>query len=85
MRELTTSEAVRECKIHPNVLIRAILMERVQAHKDVNGHWLIDRSSLETWDRNRVRRKAKDRQYRTASESVSNEQNRRVSEHVFQT
>lgn len=56
MLELTTSEAVRTYEIHPNVLNRLLLMGRLKARKDVNGHWLISRESLELWNAQRVRR-----------------------------
>ena len=56
MDKLTTSQAVRDYKTHPNVLIRLILMGRLEAHKNADGHWLISRDSLERWNRQRVRR-----------------------------
>ena len=56
MNELTTSQAVRAYNTHPNVLIRLILMGRLKARKNVDGRWLIDRESLEHWNRKRVRR-----------------------------
>jgi hypothetical protein len=54
--ELTTSEAVRAYEVHPNILSRLILMGRLRAHKNADGHWLISRESLERWSRKRVRR-----------------------------
>jgi len=54
--ELTTSEAVRAYKTHPNVLHRLILVGRLVARKNINGHWLISKESLERWNRQRVRR-----------------------------
>jgi hypothetical protein len=56
MSELTTSQAVRTYKTHPNVLIRLILMGRLTASKNADGHWLISKDSLERWNRQRVRR-----------------------------
>jgi len=56
MPELTTSQAVRAFEVHPNVLSRLILMGRVKARKNANGHWLISKESLERWNRQRVRR-----------------------------
>ena len=54
--ELTTSQAAREYQTHPNVLNRLILTGRLIAHKNVDGHWLISRESLEHWNATRVRR-----------------------------
>jgi hypothetical protein len=56
MPELTTSEAVRAYQVHPNVLNRLILMGRLKARKNADGHWLISKESLEGWNRQRVRR-----------------------------
>jgi len=53
---LSTSEAVRTYDTHPNVLCRLILMGRLSARKDENGHWRISRASLEKWNRQRRRR-----------------------------
>jgi hypothetical protein len=55
-KELTTTQAARAYDTHPNVLNRLLLMGRLKARKDVNGHWLIATESLERWDRRRVRR-----------------------------
>ena len=63
---LTTSQAVRAYGVFPNVLHRMILMGRLVARKDVNGHWLISRESLERWDRERVRRAPRTAQVATA-------------------
>jgi hypothetical protein len=60
--ELTTSEAVRAYCVFPNVLHRMILMGRLKAHKNADGRWLIDRESLERWNRQRVRRVPKQEQ-----------------------
>ena len=60
MKELTTSQAVRTYKTHPNVLNRLILMGRLTARKDADGHWLISKESLERWDRKRLRRAPKE-------------------------
>ena len=56
MPELTTSQAVRAYEVHPNVLNRLILMGRISARKNVDGHWLISQESLERWSASRVRR-----------------------------
>jgi len=53
---LTTSEAVRHFSMRPATVLRLILTGRVTAQKDTNGHWLIDRDSLERWNQNRQRR-----------------------------
>jgi len=57
--ELTTSQAVQAYGVFPNVLHRMILMGRLEARKDANGHWLISKESLERWNRHRVRRDPK--------------------------
>jgi hypothetical protein len=54
--ELTTSQAVHAYKTHPNVLHRLILVGRLIARKNADGHWLISKDSLERWNRQRVRR-----------------------------
>jgi hypothetical protein len=54
--EMTTSEAVRAYRVHPNVLCRQILMGRLSARKNTDGRWLIRRKSLDEWNRHRVRR-----------------------------
>lgn len=54
--EIGTSEAARQFKTHPNVLLRLILLGRLTAHKNSDGHWLISKESLERWDQERVRR-----------------------------
>jgi hypothetical protein len=59
MGEMTTTQAVRTYDTHPNVINRLILMGRLQARKDANGHWLISKESLERWNRQRVRRAPK--------------------------
>jgi len=56
MSELTTTQAVRTYNTHPNVLNRLILMGRLKARKNSDGHWLISKESLERWNRQRVRR-----------------------------
>ena len=56
MEEVTTSQAARTYDTHPNVLNRLILMGRISARKNADGHWLISRESLENWNRSRVRR-----------------------------
>jgi hypothetical protein len=60
--ELTTSEAVRAYGVFPNVLHRMILMGRINARKNADGRWLINRGSLERWNRQRVRRAPKPEQ-----------------------
>ena len=59
MPELNTSEAVRSFDIHPNMLYRLILMGRIPARKDADGHYRLSRESLERWNANRVRRSPK--------------------------
>jgi len=76
MATLTTLETVRKYGVHPNVLNRMILMGRVVARKDENGRWMIDKASLEKWNRSRVRRKPK-------PDQVSELQNSRVDEPVL--
>jgi hypothetical protein len=55
MPEMTTSQAVRAYEVHPNVLIRLILMGRLEARKNADGRWLISKESLERWNGQRVR------------------------------
>lgn len=57
--EIGTSEGARQFKTHPNVLLRLILLGRLTAHKNSDGHWLISKESLERWNRQRVRRAPK--------------------------
>lgn len=59
MEVLTTSEAVRQFQMHPATVLRLNLTRRVTAHKDGNGKWLIRRSDLERWNRQRMRRTPK--------------------------
>lgn len=59
MAEITTSQAARTYETHPNVLNRLILMGRLKARKNADGHWLISAESLERWNRRRVRRTPK--------------------------
>jgi hypothetical protein len=56
MQELTTSEATRQFRTNPNVLIRLILMGKLVARKNADGRWLITKASLENWNRQRARR-----------------------------
>ena len=56
MEEVTTSQAARIYDTHPNVLNRLLLMGRLSARKNENGHWLISKASLESWNAKRVRR-----------------------------
>jgi hypothetical protein len=62
MEVLTTSEAVRQFQMHPATVLRLILTQRVTAHKNSDGKWLIRRSDLECWNRQRVRRAPKQEQ-----------------------
>ena len=57
--EVTASQAAKKYGVFPHVLYRMILMGRLEAHKDVDGHWLISTQSLERWNRRRVRRGSK--------------------------
>lgn len=59
MSELTTSQAVRAYETHPNVLNRLILLGRLKARKNADGHWLITRESLERWNLRREQRRRK--------------------------
>jgi len=43
MSELTTTQAVRAYNTHPNVLNKLILMGRLKARKNSDGHWLAAR------------------------------------------
>ena len=56
MEVMTTSEAVRQFQMHPATVLRLILTQRVSAHKDANGKWLVQRADLERWNSRRVRR-----------------------------
>jgi UDP-galactopyranose mutase len=56
---LTTSQASRAYQTHPNVLHRLILIGRLAAYKNADGHWLISKESLDNWNRQRVRRSPK--------------------------
>ena len=56
MAEMTTTQAVRAYETHPNVINRLILMGRLKARKNADGRWLIEKKSLERWNRQRVRR-----------------------------
>jgi hypothetical protein len=69
MSELTTSQAVRAFDVHPNILNRLILMGRLNARKNSDGRWLIERKSLESWSRSRVRRAPKPTRSTTPAES----------------
>jgi Helix-turn-helix domain len=62
MELVTTSEAVRQFRMHPATVLRLILTQRVAAHKDASGKWLIQRSDLERWNRQRARRAPKPEQ-----------------------
>jgi Helix-turn-helix domain len=56
MSEMTTTQAAREYGTHQNVLNRLILMGRLSARKNADGRWLIERTSLESWNHARMRR-----------------------------
>jgi hypothetical protein len=71
MSELTTTQAVRAYKTHPNVLIRLILMGRLDARKNADGRWLISRDSLERWNRQRVRRTPEPKEETASSGSTA--------------
>ena len=70
MAELTTSQAARAYDAHPNVLNRLILMGRLSARKNADGHWLISKESLERWNGQRVRRAPKPRSDRRNHEGL---------------
>jgi hypothetical protein len=59
MPELTTREAARTYDAHPVVLQRLIIMGKLEARKDPDGHYLISKASLERWNRQRIRRTPK--------------------------
>jgi len=54
--EVTTAWAIRTYGVFPNSLRLAILMGHLQARKDESGRWLINRDSLDHWNKRRVRR-----------------------------
>ncbi len=60
--ELTTSQAVQKYGVFPNIIHRMILVGRLEARKDADGHWLIKKDSLDRWDRTRQRRPRKSTQ-----------------------
>ena len=62
MHELTTSQATQQYGTNPNVLLRLILMGRLEARKNAEGRWLISKASLERWNAQRVRRAPKTEQ-----------------------
>jgi len=57
--ELTTSDAARLYGVFPSALHRLILMGKLAARKNPNGHWLISKESLERWNAQRVCRTPK--------------------------
>ncbi len=75
--ELTTSQAVRAYKTHPNVLHRLILVGRLIARKNADGHWLISKDSLERWNRQRVRRTPRSERAEAERNMVSTKEERR--------
>lgn len=60
--EVTASQASQKYRVFPHVLYRMILMGRLEARKDSNGHWMISQESLERWNCERVRRAPKPEQ-----------------------
>lgn len=74
---LTTSQAVRTYKTHPNVLHRLILVGRLIARKNADGHWLISKDSLERWNRQRVRRTLRSERAEAERNMVSAKEERR--------
>lgn len=56
--------------MHPATVLRLILTGRVTAQKDTNGHWLIDRDSLERWNLNRQRRAQQSEQKKSTTDGV---------------
>jgi hypothetical protein len=62
MSDMTTTQAARAYGTHQNVLNRLILVGRLKARKNADGRWLINRESLERWNRQRVRRAPKPEQ-----------------------
>jgi len=59
MEFLSTTQAVRQFQMHPATVLRLILTQRVEAHKDADGKWLVRRSDLERWNKQRIRRAPK--------------------------
>lgn len=71
MPELTSSQASKLYDAHPVVLHRLIVMGRLEARKNADGHWLISKASLERWNRKRLgRRRARNGQHRAHIESA---------------
>lgn len=56
MKEMKMSQAVRTYEVHPNILQRLVLMGRISARKNSDGHWLLSKKSLDNWNAQRVRR-----------------------------
>ncbi len=69
--ELTTSQAMRQYDVFPNVLHRMIVMGRLEARKDENGRWLISKESLERWNRHRVRRTPRPQRFSSSSPTTA--------------
>jgi hypothetical protein len=59
MEFVTTSDAVRLFRMHPATVLRLIVTQRVEAHKDLNGKWLVRHSDLERWNSRRLHRAPK--------------------------
>lgn len=62
MSELTTTQASIAFDVHPNVLGKLLLIGRIKARKNADGHWMIPREALERWNASRVRRAPKQEQ-----------------------
>ena len=58
MIELSTSEAARVFDAHPVTLLNLIQQGRLEARKDADGHWRINRKSLEAWNKKRLAKRA---------------------------
>lgn len=59
MPELGTFDAARVFDVSPVTLLQLIAQGRLQAHKDEDGRWRINRQSLEQWNRKRLARRKK--------------------------
>jgi predicted site-specific integrase-resolvase len=53
--DISTTEAARTYGVFPSALHRLILVGRLEAQKDVNGHWRIRKESLERWNKSAMR------------------------------
>jgi excisionase family DNA binding protein len=59
MPEMGTFEAARVFDVSPVTLLQLIAQGRLQAHKDGDGRWRINRQSLEQWNQKRLGRRRK--------------------------